>query len=105
DTTLMAAGLRSLGPTIDDADPQRWVVTPASLRGPASVDVGLAGTVMRFLPPVAALATGPVQFDGDPHARSRPLAPLVRALADLGVRVVAGPSGGLPLTVHGSGEV
>lgn len=105
DTTLMASGLRALGVQIATDDPARWVVTPARLRGPASIDVGLAGTVMRFLPPVAALAEGRVTFDGDPHARSRPLAPLVRALADLGVTVTAAPTGGLPLTVEGSGEV
>lgn len=105
DTTLMAAGLRALGTEIDNADPALWAVTPGPLRGPASIDVGLAGTVMRFLPPVAALADGRVEFDGDPHARQRPLAPLVRALADLGVRLAAGPAGGLPLVVDGSGEV
>jgi 3-phosphoshikimate 1-carboxyvinyltransferase len=105
DTTLMAAGLRALGIQINETDPARWVVTPGPLRGPASIDVGLAGTVMRFLPPVAALADGRVDFDGDPHARNRPLAPLVRALADLGVPVEAGPSGGLPLTVHGRREL
>jgi len=60
---------------------------------------------MRFLPPVAALAAGPISFDGDPRARKRPLAPLLRALGDLGVNVEAGPGGGLPLTVHGAGEV
>lgn len=105
DTTLMATGLRALGTEIDDADPARWAVTPRPLHGPAMIDVGLAGTVMRFLPPVAALADGPVEFDGDPQARQRPLAPLVRALADLGVAVTPGPTGGLPLVVHGTGEL
>ncbi len=78
---------------------------PAPLRGPAHIDVGLAGTVMRFLPPVAALADGRVDFDGDPYVRNRPLAPLLRALADLGVRLEAGEGGGLPLTMHGTGRV
>ncbi len=105
DTTLMAAGLRALGAGVADAADDRWGVEPASLHGPAFVDVGLAGTVMRFLPPVAALAEGTVAFDGDPHARQRPLAPLVHALTDLGVRLEASPSGGLPLTVYGTGEV
>src|SRR3954463_14496516 len=58
DTDLMAAGLRALGARIED-DGADWVVTPGELRGPAEVDAGLAGTVLRFLPPVAALATGP----------------------------------------------
>jgi 3-phosphoshikimate 1-carboxyvinyltransferase len=105
DTVLMTAGLRALGTRINDDDPTRWSVSPAPLRGPASIDVGLAGTVMRFLPPVGALADGPIEFDGDPHARNRPLAPLVRALADLGVRLAAAPSGGLPLTIYGTGEL
>lgn len=105
DTTLMAAGLRALGIGIDDSDSDRWIVEPAPLHGPAAIDVGLAGTVMRFLPPVAALAVGRVSFDGDAHARRRPLAPLLAALQDLGVRLTAAPSGGLPLVIDGSGEV
>jgi 3-phosphoshikimate 1-carboxyvinyltransferase len=80
-------------------------VTPARLAGPAHIDVGLAGTVMRFLPPVAALAQGTVTFDGDAHARKRPLAPLLRALSDVGVRLDAGAGGGLPLAIHGIGAV
>ncbi|HEY7223260.1 MAG TPA: 3-phosphoshikimate 1-carboxyvinyltransferase [Micromonosporaceae bacterium] len=105
DTTLMAAGLRALGTRVADQDAGRWTVEPAPLHGPASIDVGLAGTVMRFLPPVAALADGRVTFDGDPQAHHRPLAPLVRALADLSVHLEPGPEGGLPLIVYGGGEV
>jgi 3-phosphoshikimate 1-carboxyvinyltransferase len=97
--------------TVDDA---RWVVRPRpsvgapaargpELRGPAHVDVGLAGTVMRFLPPIAGLAEGAVTFDGDPQARKRPLGPLVEALRTLGLRIDSAPGGGLPLTVHGTG--
>jgi len=94
DTLLMAAAL--------GAD---WVVMPEELRGPARIDCGLAGTVMRFLPPVAALADGPVEFDGDPRARERPIGPLVEALRDLGVPVEDGGRGALPLTVQGKGYV
>jgi 3-phosphoshikimate 1-carboxyvinyltransferase len=86
-------------------DDDRWVVRPRPLHGPAQVDVGLAGTVMRFLPPVAGLADGPVTFDGDKRARERPLGPLVQALRAVGVRIDASDSGGLPLTVHGVGRV
>lgn len=105
DTELMAAGLRALGVHVSSADDDRWVVRPRPLRGPAHVDVGLAGTVMRFLPPVAGLAAGPVTFDGDPRARARPLRALVEALRSIGVTIDSAPSGGLPLTVHGTGEV
>ena len=77
DTTLMAAGLRALGVAVDTESDERWVVEPGPLRGPAQIDVGLAGTIMRFAPPVAALAEGTVTVDGDPHARNRPLRPIV----------------------------
>jgi 3-phosphoshikimate 1-carboxyvinyltransferase len=105
DTELMATGLRAMGPDISTVDDAVWTVRPRELRGPADVHVGLAGTVMRFLPPVAGLAAGRVHFDGDPQARQRPMAPLLRALTDLGVRLEPGAGGGLPLTVHGTGTV
>jgi 3-phosphoshikimate 1-carboxyvinyltransferase len=105
DTELMAAGLRALGVEVDTSDDERWPVTPGPLRGPARVDVGLAGTIMRFLPPVAALADGTVEFDGDPHARNRPMGPIVGALRSLGVAIDASPTGGLPLTVRATGLV
>jgi 3-phosphoshikimate 1-carboxyvinyltransferase len=101
DTLLMAAGLRALGTVIEDRGAD-WVVTPGHLAGPASIDVGNAGTVMRFLPPVAALADGDVHFDGDPRARQRPLTPVVDGLRALGTSLTA-QDGGLPLTVHGRG--
>ncbi|WP_433827169.1 3-phosphoshikimate 1-carboxyvinyltransferase [Actinoplanes sp. CA-015351] len=105
DTVLMSAGLRALGVGVDTSDDESWTVTPGPLRGPARVDVGLAGTIMRFLPPAAALAEGTVEFDGDPHSRNRPLRPIVEALRALGVAIEASPTGGLPLTVRGSGLV
>src|SRR4051812_48283554 len=111
DTLLMAQGLRAMGSTIEDVaggSPfgDDWLVQPAALRGPAEVDCGLAGTVMRFLPPLAALADGPVRFDGDPRARERPMAPVVAALRDLGVRVDDEKGNGrLPFTVHGTGRL
>ncbi|MFC0031332.1 3-phosphoshikimate 1-carboxyvinyltransferase [Micromonospora chaiyaphumensis] len=105
DTELMAGGLRELGAHMSVSDDDRWLVRPHPLVGPAHVDVGLAGTVMRFLPPVAGLAEGRVTFDGDPHARTRPLGPLIGALRSLGVRVDAPPTGSLPLAVLGAGRV
>jgi len=104
DTDLMAAGLRGLGVGIaeDGAD---WVVTPGTLRGPAEVDAGLAGTVLRFLPPVAALADGPVRLDGDARLRDRPNAGLIAALRALGVGIDDDGRGRAPFTVHGTGRV
>jgi 3-phosphoshikimate 1-carboxyvinyltransferase len=105
DTELMAAGLRSMGTQISTMEDNLWVIRPRPLRGPAFVDVGLAGTVMRFLPPVAGLAEGPIAFDGDPRARERPLAPLLNALRDVGVRIESSATGGLPITIHSRGRV
>ncbi len=107
DTMLMVEGLRAMGTAVnqDNAaapESETWVVTPGRLRGPASVDVGNAGTVMRFLPPVAALADGDIRFDGDQRARERPLTPMLEGLRALGASVTSS-SGGLPLTVHGRG--
>jgi 3-phosphoshikimate 1-carboxyvinyltransferase len=104
DTDLMAAGLRALGVLVEEDGPD-WVVTPRPMRGPAEVDAGLAGTVLRFLPPVAALATGPVRLDGDPRLRDRPNAGLLTALRQLGVEIDDGGRGRAPFTVHGTGAV
>jgi len=105
DTTLMADGLRALGAGIDVAG-DRWTVTPGPLRGGAGIDAGLAGTVMRFLLPVVALASGgAVVVDGDRRARERPMWPLVDALRRLGVPVADAGGGALPITVHGTGVV
>lgn len=110
DTLLMAQALRDLGAGVEDATSTGagvadWIVTPATLRGHTRIDVGLAGTVMRFLPPVAALASGPVEFDGDPQARVRPMGPVLQALRDLGAQVDDGGRGTLPFTVGGTGAV
>jgi 3-phosphoshikimate 1-carboxyvinyltransferase len=104
DTALMAAALSSLGSRVDTARPD-WRVTPGHLHGPVRVDCGLAGTVMRFVPPVAALARGPVWFDGDAHARARPMGQVLEALRRLGVQVDDGGRGALPFTVAGTGSV
>ncbi|HYO39621.1 MAG TPA: 3-phosphoshikimate 1-carboxyvinyltransferase [Nocardioidaceae bacterium] len=104
DSLLMAQALSTLGAVVDTAG-DHWTVTPGVLRGGGTVDCGLAGTVMRFVPPVAALADGPVAFDGDPHARTRPMHEVLRGLRGLGVHVEDGGRGTLPLTVHGTGRV
>ena len=105
DTTLMAAALRGLGVSVEDVDDGDWLVTPTALTGDTDVDCGLAGNVMRFVPPVAGLATGAVRFDGDEGARRRPMGPVLSALTALGVRVEDDGRGVLPFTVHGTGAV
>ncbi|MGN6326877.1 3-phosphoshikimate 1-carboxyvinyltransferase [Pseudolysinimonas sp.] len=110
DTALMVEALRALGAGIHEQPGDGGFgpdlrVAPAELAGGISIEAGLAGTVMRFVPIVAALALGPVAFDGDPSARRRPMRTTIQALRDLGVDVADDGTGTLPFTVHGTGEV
>jgi 3-phosphoshikimate 1-carboxyvinyltransferase len=100
DTALMVGALRALGVPIEVDGEQVTIGAYDGLRGGGTVDCGLAGTVMRFVPPAAALANGPVAFDGDERARERPLATVLDALRALGARV---DGDGLPFTLHGTG--
>ena len=107
DTSLMTGALAALGvPVAVDGEDVR-ISRHDGLRGgdpdPAEVDCGLAGTVMRFVPPAAALATGTVRFDGDPRARERPLGVVLTALRSLGVEIDAADS--LPFLLRGKGSV
>jgi 3-phosphoshikimate 1-carboxyvinyltransferase len=104
DTLLMAAALSGLGAEVDTSGDD-WAVTPGPFDRDASVDCGLAGTVMRFVPPVAGLSSGTVGFDGDPHMRSRPVGEVIAALRGLGVTVEDDGRGALPFTVRGTGAV
>lgn len=108
DTELMVAGLRAMGVGIKDVQVDgdlAWEITPAPLRGPAKVDVGNAGTVMRFLPPLSALAHGDISFDGDPRSYERPLGPVISALEDLGIEIEHGGRYSLPMVVKSKGEI
>jgi 3-phosphoshikimate 1-carboxyvinyltransferase len=112
DSELMVAGLKALGigieektVIVDGQEELQWIVTPAPMRGGVRVNVGNAGTVMRFLPPLAALATGEIIFDGDPRSYERPLGPVIKALEELGVVIDHEDRYSLPLKVHGTGKV
>jgi 3-phosphoshikimate 1-carboxyvinyltransferase len=101
DSSLMIAALRQLGVVVEQSA-QSLLVKPAKLSGPASIDCGLAGTVMRFVPALASLATGRIDFDGDVSARNRPMNTTIDSLRTLGVSV-SGER--LPFSIVGSGEV
>jgi 3-phosphoshikimate 1-carboxyvinyltransferase len=110
DTDLMAAAVTALGATVTEAPasdgPDRgWLVTPGWSGIPASIDVGNAGTVLRFVPPVAALAGADVEFTGDPRAAQRPVGQLLDGLRQLGVEVADGGRGAVPFVVRGRGRV
>jgi 3-phosphoshikimate 1-carboxyvinyltransferase len=104
DTTLMASALTALGAHVDTTDDD-WAVTPGAFDRAAAIDCGLAGTVMRFVPPVAGLSTRRVDFDGDPHMRTRPVGEILTALRGLGMTIDDGGRGALPFGVEGHGAV
>lgn len=101
DTLLMREGLRVLGVEVDDST-DTWLITPPmnGFTGGGTIDCGLAGTVMRFLPPLAALADGTTHFIGDDEATARPMAPILDALYDMGAEVSTGTDA-LPFSVTG----
>jgi 3-phosphoshikimate 1-carboxyvinyltransferase len=102
DTDLMIGALRTLGVAIDGAGTDLTVSGAIAPAADARIDCGLAGTVLRFVPPVAALSGEVVTFDGDEQARSRPIAPLLDGMRGLGVRLVGDT---MPFQVHGQGSV
>ncbi|MDI6022078.1 3-phosphoshikimate 1-carboxyvinyltransferase [Leucobacter sp. UT-8R-CII-1-4] len=112
DTMLMTEALRALDITISAVDhpanafgPDLRITPAEELIGSTSIECGLAGTVMRFMPAVASLALGPVSFDGDPYARKRPMRPVLEALRTLGADISDDGRGALPFTVHGTGSL
>lgn len=100
DSALMCGALRALGVPVEVSGEQVRVGGGVPLRGGGTVDCGLAGTVMRFVPPAAALAQGDVRFDGDPQARERPMGTVLDALRALGARIYGDR---LPFVLHGTG--
>ncbi|MCB9440364.1 MAG: 3-phosphoshikimate 1-carboxyvinyltransferase [Mycolicibacterium sp.] len=105
DTDLMIGALRTLGLSVEATGDDPTALTVSGRLNPApgaAVDCGLAGTVLRFVPPLAALSSAVVGFDGDEQARSRPIAPLLHGLRALGVDI---GGDGLPFTVTGTGAV
>lgn len=118
DTDLMVNALTSLGVGIEnspnevrDYDLQAGpseadlIITPGKLTGPTEIDCGLAGTVMRFVPPIATLADGDVRFDGDPRARLRPMKQIIESLEKLGAKIVDDGRGTLPFTIAANSRI
>src|SRR5262249_39460437 len=106
DTLLMARAPTALGTGIDtSSEPGTWRVTPGRPAGDTRVDVGNAGTVMRFVPPVAALTATTTEFHGDARATERPVAPILTALRELGAVIDDGGRGAIPFVVRGTGSL
>lgn len=112
DTSLMVDALRALGTDIEEVPhpenpfgPDLRITPAEELEGGVSIECGLAGTVMRFVPPVAALALGPVNFDGDEAAHKRPMSGVIEGLEKLGVEVRDDGKRRLPFSIYGAGKV
>jgi 3-phosphoshikimate 1-carboxyvinyltransferase len=108
DTDLMAGAIGALGATVTaEGDPRGgdWLVTPGWRDSATTVDVGNAGTVIRFMPPAAALARADVAFRGDARAAQRPVGPLLAALEELGARIDDDGRRAVPFTVRGQGRM
>ncbi len=126
DTELMSAAIVALGATVTETSDDQpngtgaphgttgvpatsagavWTVIPGRPAGEVVVDVGNAGTVLRFVPPAAALAAGDVEFRGDPRISQRPVGQLLAGLRELGAEINDGGRGAVPFTVRGRGQV
>ena len=113
DTDLMTGAIVALGAGVDTTSARAgkatlspvWTVTPGWDSGRIRVDVGNAGTVLRFVPPAASLAKADVEFSGDPRASQRPVGQLLAGLRQAGVDIDDGGRGAVPFVVHGRGRV
>lgn len=102
DSALMVAALRCMGTTVKESADGAWQITPGRRSGSIDIDCGLAGTVMRFLPPLATLVEGSVRFDGDRQARERPMHTVLNALRLLGADITEDR---LPFEIRGRGRL
>lgn len=105
DSALMIEALRLLGVKVEELENGDLKITPAAFDRSANIDCGLAGTVMRFVPPMSVLANGDIRFDGDLAARRRPMHTTIESLQALGVKITDEGAAALPFTVHGTGSV
>ena len=110
DTRLMRDAVSALGASIEASAPgagaqEAWTVIPGWRTGRVQVDIGNAGTLLRFVPPVAALASADIEISGDPRASERPVDQLLAALRQAGVTISDDGRGAVPFTVHGRGHV
>jgi 3-phosphoshikimate 1-carboxyvinyltransferase len=107
----MVEALRALGATITEGNPGPFgpdlhiTPIPENCPNPPTLDCGLAGTVMRFVPPLSLVIPGSLSFDGDAGARLRPMATTLDALGQLGVEVDATLDGFLPFTLTNTGAI
>ncbi len=111
DSARMIDALRALGVEIDELPatgqfgPDLRVTPPAHFRGDVVIDCGQAGTVMRFIAPLAGLAHGDVTITAHPSALHRPMGTMIKALREIGVDIDDGGRWALPFIVKGRGHI
>ena len=105
DTELMLKALEKLGCQITRDKDVIEISPMKQVHQDLTIDVGLAGTVMRFVPALAALSAGVAHFDGDERARNRPMKTLISALKNLGISVDDQSTGSLPFSIASDGMV
>lgn len=105
DSRVLIEALRMLGVSVHTRDDGAIEIAGNGgkfLRRDVAINVGHAGTAMRFLTALCALVPGKVVLDGSPRMRERPIGELVSALVQLGVHVEFKTNEGFPpLMVHG----
>ncbi|MFZ9353507.1 MAG: 3-phosphoshikimate 1-carboxyvinyltransferase [Candidatus Nanopelagicales bacterium] len=105
DTNLMLEALEKLGCNVVKKLNSVEISPMKKDHSEISIDVGLAGTVMRFVPPLAALSSGTSHFDGDERARNRPMKTLIESLKKLNVKVIDNHQGKLPFSIISDGQI
>ncbi|MFS0867914.1 3-phosphoshikimate 1-carboxyvinyltransferase [Microbacterium sp. 179-B 1A2 NHS] len=111
DSARMVDALRTLGVSIRTVagdgpfGPDLEIVPPATFAGGTTIDCGQAGTVMRFITPLAGLAVGDVHVTAHETALHRPMGAMIRALRDVGADIDDSGSWSLPFDVRGHGHV
>lgn len=104
DTRATVRAIRALGSAVV-CGRGRWTVRPRARphdRTPVRIDAGESGTTLRFALAAAALRTIPSTFTGRGRLPYRPIAPLARALGELGATCrTRRPGRSLPLEVVG----
>lgn len=101
-SALDAAG--SLGVKVSRGDDSAWTIdgTGGVFKvGDVSINMGNSGTSLRVFTGIATLAGSKISFDGDSSLRSRPMKPLLDALAHLGARIADGDDGRCPFSIQG----
>jgi 3-phosphoshikimate 1-carboxyvinyltransferase len=103
DTYSMTAALRTLGIDVG-VDETRRIITVHGRGGiipaaSASIEVGGAGTAMRFLAGFLTLGHGHFRLDGNTRMRQRPIGALLKALRQLGIEARAENNDGCPPVV------